>query len=611
MAEEPRALLRVRADIVDRLVNEAGEVSIGRARIESELRAVKANLKDLTESVARLRIQLREIEIAAEGQIQSRQRDAQQRHEDFDPLEIDRFTRFQEITRMMAESVNDVATVQQHLVKNLDDADAAILAQARTNRDLQMDLMRVRMVPFNSVAERLYRVLRQTAKELGKRANLDISAVRTEIDRSVLERMTGPFEHLLRNALAHGIEDAAGRAAAGKDQIGQIVLGARQEGNEFVLVFEDDGRGLDLPGIRARAIAAGLARETDTLSDAQIAEFIFTPGFSTASGVSEIAGRGVGMDVVRAEVAALGGRIDTDSTAGKGTRFTIALPLTLAVTQVVLVRAGQGLFAIPSVTVEHVRQIRAADLSAAYGAGAVDWQGHAYPLFYLPRLLGNSGQSAPAQRLTPVLLLRSGTQRVAIHVDEMAGNQEVVVKNIGPQLARVTGIAGATVLGDGRIVLILTPAPLAQRLGAQSQQGGAPAVAPPTDVAARAPTVMVVDDSLTVRKVTSRLLAREDYEVITARDGIDALEQLQGIRPDIMLVDIEMPRMDGFDLTRNVRADRRTADIPIIMITSRTAEKHRKYAREIGVDVFLGKPFQESELLQNIANLMRKAVPVE
>ena len=614
LADEPkRALLRVRSDLVDRLVNEAGEVAIARSRIEGEMRGLKSGLKDLTESVVRLRNQLREIEIAAESQMQSRQREAEEKHETFDPLEFDRFTRFQEITRMMAESVNDVATVQQSLLKSVDDADLAILSQARLNRDLQGGLMRVRMVPFNNVSERLYRVVRQTAKETGKRANLDISGVQTEIDRSVLERMSGPFEHLVRNAIAHGIEAPADRAAAGKSETGQIHLSARQEGNEFFLAFEDDGRGLDLPKIRARAVAAGLAREDEALTDSQVADFIFMPGFSTADSVSEVAGRGVGMDVVRAEVAALGGRIDIESKPGKGTRFGIALPLTLAVTQVVLVRVGTQMYAIPSVMVEQVRQTRAEELAAAYGSLTINWQDREYPLFYLPRLLGDLKSRAHAQRLSPVLLVRSGTQRAAIHVDELAGNQEVVVKNIGPQLSRVIGIAGATVLGNGRIVLILNPVPLAL----QSLASGATRVGPEGDAggegessrdAERAvPTVMVVDDSLTVRKITSRLLQRENYEVLTARDGVDALEQLQVVRPDILLVDIEMPRMDGFDLTRNVRADAALKHIPIIMITSRTAEKHRKYALEVGVNMFLGKPYQEEELLDGIASLLRHA----
>ncbi len=618
-AEDAKAMLRVRADVIDRLVNEAGEVAIARSRIEGEMRAVKTSLKDLTDNLIKLRAQLREVEIAAETQMQSRKREVEEKHGAFDPLEFDRFSRLQEITRSMAESVNDVATVQQNLLRNLDEADAALLSQSRLSRDLQNDLMRVRMVPFNNVAERLYRVVRQTAKELGKRANLDIKGTQTEIDRSVLERMTGPFEHLLRNAIAHGLETPQARTAAGKEEIGQIGLSARQEGNEFVLVFEDDGQGLNVARIRAKAIANGLMQEGDALTDQQIAEFIFAAGFSTAAEVSEVAGRGVGMDVVRAEVTALGGRVEVDFTPGKGSRFTIYLPLTLAVTQVVLIRAGSRTFAVPAAMVEQVRQIKADELERSYAAGNVEWLGRSYPLNYLPRLLGDPAQAAELQRFTPILLLRSGTQRAAIHVDEMLGNQEAVVKNIGPQLARVSGVAGATVLGSGQIILILNPVALSLMSAASAatsqdaaNAGGAevapasvaPTIAAPMPVSTR-PTVMVVDDSLTVRKITSRLLAREDYQVLTAKDGIDALEQLEELRPDVMLVDVEMPRMDGFDLTRNVRGNDKLKRIPVIMITSRTADKHRNYAMEIGVNVFLGKPYQEEELLEHIAYLVK------
>ena len=549
--------------------------------------------------------------------MQSRQKELEEKKTEFDPLEFDRFSRLQEITRMMAESVNDVGTVQQNLLKNLDDADAALLAQGRLSRDLQNDLMRVRMVPFNNVSERLYRVVRQTAKELGKRANLDIKGTQAEIDRSVLERMTGPFEHLLRNAIAHGLEEPQGRAAAGKTEIGQIGLSARQEGNEFVLVFEDDGKGLNIERIRAKALANGLMHEGDQLSDDQIAEFIFAAGFSTATEISEVSGRGVGMDVVRAEVVALGGRVQVESTRGKGSRFTIFLPLTLAVTQVVLLRTGTRLFAVPSAMVEQVRQIKADEVARAYAAGKFEWQGREYPFNYLPRLLGEITQAAEVQRFTPVLLLRSGPQRAAIQVDEMIGNQEVVVKNIGPQLARVSGIAGATVLGTGQVVLILNPVPLALQMvvstATPAAAGETAAVAAPPSVAAAAPvssapTVMVVDDSLTVRKITSRLLLRENYQVLTAKDGVDALEQLAELQPDVMLVDVEMPRMDGFDLTRNVRGDPKLKHIPIIMITSRTADKHRNYAMEIGVNVFLGKPYQEEELVEQISYLVKNRV---
>ncbi len=608
-AAASRAMLRVRADLIDRLVNEAGEVSIARSRIEGDMRGIKSALFDLTENVNRLRAQLREIEIQAEGQMQSRVALAQEQEQGFDPLEFDRFTRFQEITRMMAESVNDVSTVQQNLLKALGESEIALSAQARLTRALQANLMRIRMVPFASISERLFRIVRQAAKETEKRAVLDIKGGQVEVDRSVLERITAPFEHMLRNSVAHGVEPSAERIAKGKPELGEIRIEVRQEGNEIVLAVTDDGAGLNYERIRAKAVSLGLLKPEDAPSDAEVAEYIFHPGFSTAAEVTQLAGRGVGMDVVKSEIAALGGRVDLTSEAGRGTKFAIYLPLTLAVTQAVMVRAGGVMFAIPAVMVEQVRQVKADELGTFETAGEAQWQNRRYPFRYLPRILGDADFQPEARRVTPVMFLRTGANMAAIRLDEVLGSQEIVVKNTGPLLARVAGITGATVLGTGEIVLILNPIILAGRelaAAARAAEGMPVAPAEPVPVAPVVPTVMIVDDSLTVRKITGRLLAREGYNVLTAKDGVDAMEQLHDAVPDVMLVDIEMPRMDGFDLSRNVRADSRLKHIPIIMITSRTADKHRAYAKEIGVQVYLGKPYQEEELLAHIGGFVRK-----
>jgi chemosensory pili system protein ChpA (sensor histidine kinase/response regulator) len=626
----PAPLVRVRADILDRLVNQAGEVSISRSKLETEVGTLRQSLTEMNENVARLRDQLREIEMQAETQITSRMAHSADR--EFDPLEFDRFTRLQELTRMMAESVSDVGSVQQNLARTVDNASADLIAQGRLTRDLQQDLMRVRMVQFASISERLYRVTRQTSKELEKRVNLDIRGSAVEIDRGVLEKMAGPFEHLLRNAIVHGIETREQRHAAGKSDIGELLVEIRQEGNEVVIQFSDDGRGLNLDDIRNKAEEIGLLGEGDRVSDAEVTDLIFRPGFSTAEQVTELAGRGVGMDVVRSEAAALGGRVAVVSEAGKGAHFTIHLPLTLAVTQVVILTTGGKTYAVPSVLVEQVQQLKINPLAAAYNDGAVMWQNQRVPLHYLAALLGDRDATPATQQYSPIMILKSGNDRVAIHVDEILGNREVVVKNIGPQLARMIGIAGATVLGSGEIVLILNPVPLAQRvahesvraprvtpaelpegMGAVAEMVNAQAATPKTEPVQGLRTqhlVMVVDDSLTVRRVTQRLLTREGYQVVLAKDGVDALEHLQSVTPDVMLVDIEMPRMDGFDLTRNVRNDDRTRHIPIIMITSRTATKHRNYAMELGVNEYLGKPYQEEALLKSIAGFVGKDIPV-
>ncbi|MDQ8023277.1 MAG: Hpt domain-containing protein [Moraxellaceae bacterium] len=601
-----RPNLRVRADLIDRFVNEAGEISIARTRVEGEMRTLRRSLLDLTENVIRLRNQLREVEISAESQMQSRIAAAESQHAEFDPLEFDRFTRLQEVTRMMAESVGDVTTIQQNLLRNLDAADTALHSQGRLSRDLQQALMGVRMVPFDDLADRLHRVVRQTAKELGKRANLDIRGGRIEIDRSVLDRMTAPIEHLLRNAIAHGVETPDVRSANGKSEIGQITITLTQRSNEISLAMADDGRGLNYERILARGREAGLIQSGDQPTDSQLTQLIFEPGFSTAETVSGVAGRGVGMDVVKNETLAVGGRIDVSSTPGQGAQFLIHLPLTLAVTQALLVRAGGRTFAVPSNMVEQALELKETPLQEIRDRGYAEWKTQQYPFRYLPRLLGDTATQPEQGRFHWVLLLRAGNETLAMHIDELRGNQEIVVKNAGPQFTRLQGYTGATVLPDGEIALILNPVVLAGRYRISEEKGDGDEFAPVADTY-EVPTVMVVDDSLTVRKITSRLLEREGYRVVTAKDGVDALEQLVELKPDVMLLDIEMPRMDGFDLARNVRADEKLRDIPLIMITSRMADKHRNYAMEIGVNHYLGKPYQEEHLLELIAGFIAAA----
>lgn len=592
-------LVRVRADILDRVVNQAGEVSITRSRLENQMGALKGSLGDFSDNVARLRRQLREIEMQAESQIASRLSISGER--EFDPLEFDRFTRLQELTRMLAESVDDVASFQDSLGRALDNANDELSSQARMTRDLQRDLMRVRMVPFASLSERLFRVARQAAKETDKRVNLDIRGGAVEIDRSVLEQMAAPFEHLLRNAIVHGVEPRTARQQAGKAETGELLVQVSQHGNEVVIQFSDDGAGLDLGRIRAKALAGGLLDEGDAASDQQVTELIFAPGFSTADTLTELAGRGVGMDVVRSEAQSLGGRVGVVSEPGQGARFTITLPLTLAVAQVVLVKAGGRTHAVPSTLVAQVQQVRELDLAAAQQAGSLMVGGEKLALFALPALLGEDEEErVSGLRSTPVLVVGGASRRIALRVDEVLGNREVVVKNIGPQLARVPGIDGATVLGSGEVVLILDPLALAQQ-----PEAAAPVKKEAARRVARS-TVMVVDDSLTVRRVTQRLLEREGYRVLLAKDGIDALASIGQEVPDLMLVDIEMPRMDGFDLTRNVRGNEATRDIPIIMITSRTADKHRNVALGLGVNAYFGKPYQEPVLLAAIEGLLKR-----
>ena len=384
-------------------------------------------------------------------------------------------------------------------------------------------------------------------------------------------------------------------------------MSLRQIGNEVRVEVRDDGAGLDLPRIAERARASGLLDDSSRPTEADLANMIFRPGFTTADEVTELAGRGVGMDVVRSEVTAMGGRIETSSAAGRGTAFQLVLPLTTAVTQVVALEVGGLTVAVPSTLVELVRRVSIKEAQAAYASGLLRHGERELPFFWLGALLQHGDRGPLEGRTVRVLIIRSASQRVAVHVGEVLGNQEVVVKNLGPQLSRMPGLAGMSLMANGETVLIYNPVALAAVYGesahhrlaalpaAQVQEMGAE-LAPQAPVK-QAPQVMVVDDSLTVRRVTQRLLQREGYRVLLARDGLEALELLGQELPDVILSDIEMPRMDGFDLVRNLRADARLRGLPVIMITSRIAQKHRDHAAELGVSHYLGKPYDEEALL--------------
>ncbi len=617
--------VRVRAQVLDRLINQAGEVMITRSRLETRLGQLKSSMGDLSGNLDRLRQQLRDIEVQSESQMQSRLALSRDSGAGFDPLEFDRFTRVQELTRMMAESVNDVATVQRNLQRAIDGTEDELLAQGRQARELQRDLLRTRMVEFEGISERLYAVVRQSSKETGKQIRLDIIGGSIEMDRGVLDRMTPAFEHLLRNCVAHGIESPELRRAAGKPAVGTITVALQQEGNDVSVEFRDDGAGLDVARIRAKAVSQGLIAPDAEVDEAQAAQLIFSPGFTTAGMITEISGRGIGMDVVRSEVNSLGGRIETTTRSGEGSVFRLVLPLTTAVTQVVMLRIGKLSIGVPASLIEVVRRVPLADVQQAYRSGNFDANGLDVPFYWAGQLMQASQRSSePAPGKTvPVVVLRSAAQRIAMHVDEVLGNQEVVVKNLGPQLSRMPGLAGMSVLASGAVVLIYNPVALSTVYGEQLRSaeralqanaaaaglGGDGAVHAllPLPTQGQVPLVLVVDDSITVRRVTQRLLQREGYRVTLAADGLQALERLQDERPTVVLSDIEMPRMDGFDLARNIRADAALADLPIIMITSRIAQKHRDLAMELGVNHYLGKPYSDEELLGLVQQYSRLA----
>ena len=619
---QPQEMVRVGADVLEALVNLAGETSINRGRVEQGISEFTFNVEEMGNTVQRLYEQLRRLDSETEAQIMSNYQKGVDRgeiDEDFDPLEMDQYSELHQITKQLSESASDLLDLKNTLLDRTKDTETLLLQQSRINTELQEKLMRTRMVPFSRLVPRLRRIVRQISGEVGKRVDFDVLNPEGELDRSLMERVVAPLEHMLRNAVDHGIETREGRQSAGKADTGRINLELGREGGEVVITLSDDGKGIDTDAVRRKAVERGLIAPDAQLSEQEIQQFIFHAGFSTAAAVTQISGRGVGMDVVASEIKQMGGSVTIDSHKGQGTRFIIRLPFTLAMNRALMVKAAEDTYAIPLNQIEGIVRISPFELQHYFEEDnpVYTYVGQDYELQYLGNFVHGTRSPHLDNHTTPmpVLLIRSTEHTVAIVVDNLVGSREVVVKSVGPQLASVAGISGATILGDGSVVIILDIHSLIRAAHVQVPAMGVADIPvlpqepveqddQDTDTRRDTPLVMVTDDSVTVRKVTTRLLERNGYEVVTAKDGMDAIAKLEDIRPDVMLLDIEMPRMDGFEVATHVRHDSRLKDVPIIMITSRTGEKHRERAFDIGVNCYMGKPFQENELLSTIRELL-------
>jgi chemosensory pili system protein ChpA (sensor histidine kinase/response regulator) len=612
----PQEVVKISAQLLEQLVNLAGETSIARSRAEEQVSEFVFALDEMQITVERLQEQVRRLDIETEAQVIHRQEQVENvGAEGFDPLEFDRYSLLQQLSRSLLESASDLIDIKSTLADKSRDMETLLIQQGRINTELQEGLMRSRMVPFARMVPRLRRIVRQIAGELHKQIDFHIDNAEGELDRTVLERIVAPLEHMLRNAVDHGIETPAERTAAGKNAHGTVVLGLTREGGEIVLTLTDDGRGVDLDAVRRKAIDRGLMAPAASLSDHEVLQFILESGFSTAQQVTQISGRGVGMDVVASEIKQLGGSLDIDSRQGQGTRFTIRLPFTVSVNRALMVSVGGDIYAIPLNSIEGIVRVSPFELEAYYQPEAplFEYAGQPYLMRYMGALLRTGdrptleGQSMPL----PVLLVRGADHAVAVQVDGLLGSREIVVKTLGPQFGMVHGLSGATVLGDGSVVVILDLMAMIRADAMQLHRDHALHLEESAPDRSRPLLVMVVDDSVTVRKVTSRFLERLGMEVMLAKDGVDAIALLQESDrvPDVMLLDIEMPRMDGFEVASRIRHTSRWQHLPIIMITSRTGDKHRERAFSLGVNRYLGKPYQEMVLLETINELCGTTSP--
>ncbi|NOQ89574.1 MAG: response regulator [Gammaproteobacteria bacterium] len=601
---ESQEQVRVRSDLLNNLVNYAGEVNIYHARMGKQITDFGFNLSELTQTVDRLKNQLRNLEIETEIQIRSGyEKEADNFDDNFDPLEMDQYSTLQQLTRSLSETAGDVESINEILADITRDSETLLVQESRVSTDLQEGLMRTRMVRFGGLSSRLRRVVRQVSREMGKEVEVEIKGDESEVDRTVLDRIIAPLEHMLRNAVAHGIEVSAARIAQGKNEVGKISIEVGRDGTDVIIDVKDDGAGIDVEKIRQKAVKQGFMKADAELSDHDALQFVLQSGFSTADVVTQVAGRGVGMDVVDSEIKQLGGVLVIETVQGKGTTFHIRLPLTLAINQALLVRTADDIYAVPLASIEGVVRITGLELQRFYDSenSYYEFNGVEYELKHLGAMLtGHQSDYSKQLQLFPVLLVHVGDQHFALHVDDLIGRREIVVKPVGMQIGAVRGIAGATILADGRVVLILEMSALVVADSLFKEHVPVEEAVVVSDKT----TVMVVDDSITIRKVTERMLSRYGIEVVLAKDGVDATNQLQDFMPDLMLLDIEMPRMDGFEVASYVRNDERFKDLPIIMITSRTGSKHKEKAMEIGVNQYLGKPFQEDDLVSNINKIL-------
>jgi len=593
--------INVDSSSLDDMVNYAGEVGIYHARLEQQNANLGGNLEELGNTVNRLQDQLRSLELETETQILSRHKSDD--NADFDPLEMDQYSAIQQFSRGLSETVNDLTNIEDTLVELSRENDTLLGQQARINTDLQDGLLRTRMVPLDSQIPKLQRLVRQISHNLGKEAELIVNGAEGEMDRSVLNRIMPAFDHILRNAIAHGIEDNDIREALGKSKVAAISLSLVRDAGDVVISIADDGAGLDLDAIKKRAIERGLIESDAEIKDEDLYPLILEPGFTTSADVTQVSGRGVGMDAVISLVKQLGGSLDISSVSGEGAQFDIRLPFTLAITDALLARIGSEVYAISHGSIQGVIRGSKKELESAYSNEkvAITYDAQDYEVRYLGEMLGMSHVDLSDKRKhSPLLLVHSGEHFVALHVDDILGNYQIVVKSIGRQLSSIRWFTGGTILADGTVALILDTAALVRFDTNKHIQE----IVNPNKVLTDETRVLVVDDSVTVRKVTQRLLERHDMLVTTAKDGVDALDKLHNNKPDIVLLDIEMPRMDGFELARHMRSTPELEGVPIIMITSRTGDRHRLMAEELGVKRYLGKPYQETILLENIYQVL-------
>lgn len=590
------APVKLSAKSIDILLQEIGMWGATQSALDSQNENLGRIVKEFSENIDKIQKLLYEVKISSEAQMSARQNEVEVLGSRFDPLEMDRFTRLQESTRILAEGISDLLNVQSEMNGLIKQNTSAIQQQQKSARNAQEVLSEVRLVALSFLTNYLKKTVAQAISAEKKQATLILNGGDVRIDRSILEKIKEPLEHLLRNAVAHGIEKPEERIRKNKNPSGSIYLEASTTEKSLMIKCYDDGAGFNYEKIRQKAIDKHLIDANQEVSEADLRGMILMDKFSTAEEVSELAGRGVGLDVVKARVEQMGGRLGIFSEENKGAIFQLEVPLTILTTQAMHVLADKTRWCLPGQYVVAVHKVKRSELIESYKTGSY-MNGD---LVYLADILSRTSVEPVFNEYDNVVIeFAQNDRHLFVHVDSLINSEAVVIKPLKPPLNKIDGVIGVAHLGEGRINLMLQPFALANKKR-QFKNIEFPENKEEIHIEDVKLKVMVVDDSSTVRKVTSNLLKTKNMEVFLAKDGVDALEQLQTILPDIMLIDLEMPRMNGFELAENVRKDPKLCHIPIVMITSRTADKHQEAARERGINAYLGKPYQDFELLSQI-----------
>lgn len=602
--------IRLPALFIDNLIERMVGLNVQQIRMSEHLNSMGIDVEELGRTVARLRQQVRTLELESEAQIHDgrSQRSHTITHSngaEFDPLEMDQYAEIQRISRSLAESLNDLVNIEADLSVQVRKGEQLLQEDMRTTRHIQQDLLDTRLVALTMLIPRLRRLTRQTASELGKQVILEVEGEECELDRHLLQNMTAPLEHLIRNAIAHGIESPEEREQQGKPRNGRITLSVSRDEAEIIIRFRDDGRGLDRKKLRQRGLELGFIKPQDVLSDNELDRLILRPGFTTAQRVSQIAGRGIGMDVVYSELKALGGSLQIESRPQQGVEFIMRLPFTLVVNPVLLVVVGGQTFALPINGIQGLARISGADLEKALQSDnpQVNFADDCYTLHLLAESLGaHTTATLTAEDMFPVVFYKLQEYKIAWIIEHIQGRREVVLQPLGVLFKDCRLYSAATLSPDGNVFLVPDMMELARRINTVVATSTHTTATPETP--RKAARILVVDDSITVRRVTEKFLHSQEYTVSTAKDGMDALEKIAEFLPDVVLLDIEMPRMDGFELLGHLRRDPQWQHLPIVMISSRTAQRHREYAMSLGANEFLGKPYQNDVLLSTLQQLV-------